>query len=434
MRPGRLFIESVTLLCIVALLIPVLPWLANVLGAIFVVLCTATALEALSLRRVTLTNARPQRIALSLDESEAIPFALTSNSRRPLQLVVRQVWPSIVEGEPETRSGVLRPGEVLQYDCAVRGVARGAVSLESPSVAMTRWNLMERIVTAGEPSQIAVIPNTRAVGRLHKQLNDFVLRGLGARVAPRLGKGRDFDRLRDYISGDDIRDVAWRATSRHGKLIVREFRVERAQEVVLCLDRGHRMAARVDRISRLDHAVNAMLLLTYVCNRMDDRTGVTAFAEGVDRGVRVGRGAAHLRQVTSFLTDVQPDYRYTDYLGLAANVRRGLRHRALIMLFTVLPEPQERAALLAAVRMLAPQHLPVVIVLSDPDLEATAAMRPADAEELGRVLAAHDLRSGRVTLIKELRHAGALVVETPPHDTPAAAVNAYIDVKRRQLL
>jgi uncharacterized protein (DUF58 family) len=434
MRPGRRFIRALTLLCIVALLVPIAPQLAFVIAAAFVVLCAAAGYEASRLRRIVMTNERPQRIALALDESEAIPFALASNSASDLHLVVRQAWPRLVDVFSDVREALLRPGEVLRFESPVRGVMRGTALLSPPAVALSRWHLVERIVDAGRPTELSVIPNTRAVGRLHRQLNDFILRGMGSRVAPRLGKGRDFDRLRDYVSGDDHRDVAWRASARHGKLIVREFRIERAQEIVLCLDRGHRMAARVERISRLDHAVNAILLLTYLCNRMEDRVAVTSFAESVDRGISLGRGAGHLRQVTSFLTGLQPDYRFTDYMALATNVRRGLRHRALIMMFTVLPEPQERAALLKAVRMLAPQHLPVVIVLSDPDLEAAAALRPSDANELARTLVAADLRSGRLTLIRELRHSGALVVETPPHDVPTAAVNAYIDVKRRQLL
>jgi uncharacterized protein (DUF58 family) len=434
MRPGRRFIRALTMLCIAALLVPLAPVLAVALGLALLALFAAGAYEAWQLRSIVMSNDRPSRIALALDESEAIPFAISSSSGSPLHLVVRQSWPRLVDAFSDVHEALLRPGEIVRYESAVRGVIRGVEPLAAPVVAMTRWHLAERIVQAGTAGEISVIPNTHAVGRLHRQINDFILRGMGSRMAPRRGKGREFDRLRDYVSGDDRRDVAWRASARHGKLIVREFRVERAQEIVLCLDRGHRMAARVERISRLDHAVNAILLLTYLCKRMEDRVAVTSFAERVDRGIQSGRGAAHLRQVTQFLTEVQPDYRFTDYLALAANVRRGLHHRSLIMIFTVLPETQERAALLGAVRMLAPQHLPVVIVLGDPDLEAAASLRPADVTELSRVLVASDLRSGRQTLMQELRHSGALVVETPPHDVPTAAVNAYIDVKRRQLL
>ena len=92
------------------------------------------------------------------------------------------------------------------------------------------------------------------------------------------------------MRGDDFRDIAWKASARHGKLIVREYRLDRSQDVLVCLDRGHRMAARVAGLSRLDHAVNAAVLLGYICNRMEDRVGLLSFATDVTVGVGTGAG------------------------------------------------------------------------------------------------------------------------------------------------
>src|SRR5206468_11882638 len=201
---------------------------------------------------------------------------------------------------------------------SVRAVARGSAVIERVAVAMTFFGIVERIAKAGLPAELDVLPNLRAVKRLHKQLNAFALRGLGARAAPRIGKGREFDRLRDYVTDDDYRDIAWRASARHGRLIVREFRLDRSQEILLCLDSGHRMAARVEQITRLDHAVNASVLISYICNRMEDKVGVVSFDTEVDKGVPVGRGTAHLRAITAYVTGAQAEYRHTDYLALAA--------------------------------------------------------------------------------------------------------------------
>jgi uncharacterized protein (DUF58 family) len=253
-------------------------------------------------------------------------------------------------------------------------------------------------------------------------------------MAPKLGKGREFDRLRDYVQDDDFRDIAWRASARHNKLIVREYRIDRSQEIALCLDRGHRMAARVGHLSRLDHAINALLLLSYVCNRMEDRTSVLSFADTVENGAGVGRGSSHSRKITEYLTTLQPEYRHTDYVSVAANLRRILRHRTLVVFFTVLPEVEERRDILEAASMLMPQHLPLFIVLSDPHLKAEAKALPADRSELAKSLVAREMWHSRAMLMKELRARGAIVVDTEPEQSPAAAVNAYIDVKRRQLL
>jgi hypothetical protein len=106
-----------------------------------------------------------------------------------------------------------RPGEVVPLTFSIRGVARGTETVEPLYVAMTLFGLLERIVSAGEPAIVNVLPNLRAVGRMHRKLNDYALRSLGARTAPRIGKGRDFDRLRDYVRDDDYRDIAWRSSA-----------------------------------------------------------------------------------------------------------------------------------------------------------------------------------------------------------------------------
>jgi uncharacterized protein (DUF58 family) len=329
---------------------------------------------------------------------------------------------------------LIRAGEVLAVEMQPRGITRGTAAVEPLYIAATLRGLVERIVRAGEPSTVHVLPNLHAVARMHKRLNTYALRSLGARQSPRVGKGRDFDRLRDYVRDDDYRDIAWKASARHGRLIVREFRTERSQDILLCLDQGHRMAARVEQITRLDHAVNASVLISYVCNRMEDKTGIVAFDTSVDKGLPVGRGAAHLRAITAYVTGLEAAYRHTDYLALAASLRRRLHHRTLILILTVLPEREERFDLLRAVDMLAPQHLPLFVSLTDRDLRAQAELLPSNREELSRTLVARDLWLGRAELTRELRARGAMVVESTATDWGVDAVNAYIEIKRRQLL
>src|SRR5205085_7625033 len=131
-------------------------------------------------------------------------------------------------------------------------------------------------------------------------------------TSPKLGKGREFDRLREYNTDDDFRDIAWKPSARHNKLIVREYRTDRSQDVLVCVDRGHRMAARSGHISKADHAVNAAVLLAYICNRMEDRMGLLSFGAEVERGVGQGRGAAHGRQLVSFATGLKAEFIHTD--------------------------------------------------------------------------------------------------------------------------
>ena len=194
------------------------------------------------------------------------------------------------------------------------------------------------------------------------------------------------------------------------------------------------MAARVEHITRLDHAANAAVLISYVCNRMEDKIGILSFDTAVDKGLAPQRGASHLRGITAYVSGLQAAYLHTDYLALAANLRRRLHHRTLILILTVLPEREERFDLLRAVDMLAARHLPLFVVLTDRDLRAQAELLPSNRDELSRALVARDLWLGKTELMREIRSRGAMVVESTAADWGIDAVNSYIEVKRRQAL
>lgn len=434
MRPGPLLIRAVLAIALFTLLLPVAPWLVWGAAAALIVVAGFAAAEALSLRGVSLVVERAPKLALPLGENDAASIRVATTASRPLRITLRQRWPELVAPRSTTKEGICRPGESIVFDLDLRAIQRGSATVDRAWVALRRFGLVERIVPAGDASTVHVLPNLRAVKRLHKQLNSYALRSIGARAAPRIGKGREFDRLRDYVRDDDFRDIAWKASARHGRLIVQEYRLDRSQEIVVCIDRGHRMAARVEQITRLDHAVNAAVLLAYICNRFEDKVGVLSFDTAPDKGLPTARGAAHLRAVTAYTSELEAHYRETDYLALAAGLRKRLHHRTLILIMTVLPEREERHDLLRAVDMLAGQHLPLFITISDRDLRAAAETLPADREELARTLVARDLWLGRVEVVRELRARGALVVETTAEDAGVDAVNGYINVKRRQLL
>jgi len=434
MRPGPLTVRTLLALAaasLLAALVPVLVW--PLLGAVGLV-AAAMIVERRLLGAVTVTHEEAPVWVVSLDEEEKIDFRLATNAHRPLRLRVRRLWPDLLGERSSTLEGTCPPGETLTMSSPVRGVVRGRAPLDGPHVAMSFWGWAERLVSLPGRSELKVMPNLRAVKRLHRTLNDAFLRGLGQRSAPRLGKGRDFDRLREYTVDDDFRDIAWKASARHGKLIVREFRLDRSQDVLVCVDRGHRMAALTTRIRRVDHAVNAAVLMSYICSRMEDRVGVLSFGAQVDNGIPQGRGASHLSRITAYSTGIQAEYIHTDFLALGAHVRRRLRRRALVLIVTTLPETDDEQALVRATRMMTPTHLPLFVVLSDPALRAAAESLPSNREELSRTLVARDLWTGRRRMMDELRRRGAWVVDTGPEDAGVDSVNAYLEIKRRQLI
>jgi uncharacterized protein (DUF58 family) len=434
LRPGPRLFPALLAIAGIASLASFWPRLAWICAGAVAAMLGWALIEALILRRIALRIERQPHLALSLGEEDEIELAVSHPAPYALRVAVRCRWPQILGGGWEMAGGECPSGTRLLLQYPVRGCGRGREPLPQPTAAMTRWGLMERIADAGDGAEVSVLPNLKAVRRLHDQLNQFFLRGAGTRMAPRIGQGREFDRLREYVPGDDFRHLAWKASAHARKLVVREFRIERAQDVLICVDRGHRMAGRVGALSRADHAVNAAVLTAYLCNRVEDRVGLLSFADDVERGIEQGRGPAHLAALTRFGTGVMPDFVHTDYRALAAHLRRRLRSRTLVLLLTALPDKGDEDQLLQALGMLMPRHLPCVVALRDPPLETLADSLPTDRGALCESLVAADLVASRRQTLQEMRRLGALVAEASPEDTGVAAVNAYLDAKRRQLL
>ncbi|HZR08386.1 MAG TPA: DUF58 domain-containing protein [Myxococcales bacterium] len=433
-RPGPLLPWALAGAAAVAAAGAVLRPLAFIGTGIGLLVACAAVGEMLALRRVRVRVGRDPIVAVPLGELDRIPVRFAHDSGARLRFALRTLWPAELGGGSTMVAGACGPGETAVLLQDVHGVKRGEARVEAPWAALTRFGLVERIVQAGSEQMVRVIPNLKEVHRMNARLNALFLRGLGTRLAPRTGQGREFDRLREYVTGDDYRQISWKATARQRKPIVRQFRVERSQDVLFCLDSGHRMAPRVGELTRIDHAVNAAVLAAYFCNRAEDRTGLLSFSSAVQNGVGQGRGAGHLASITRFATSVAPEYLPSDYRALAAHLCRRLRTRTLVVVFTALPERGDHGDLLEGLRLLMPRHLPLVLALEDVDLGASARVLPKDHQALCRTLVASELVHDRARLIAGLRQMGALVAETPPQESGAATVNAWLDVKRRQLL
>jgi uncharacterized protein (DUF58 family) len=254
-----------------------------------------------------------------------------------------------------------------------------------------------------------------------------------ARVRQR-GEGTEIAGLRPYALGDPFTRLDWKATARRAALISREMHAERRQDVLLLLDCGRRMAREADGRSRLDHAVEAALLLAHVALRSDDRVGLVAFADRMLRVVQPVRGNVGARVLAQAIFALEPTLREPPYEAVAANVARHFRRRSLVVLFTDAVEPASLDALARPIRFLGRRHLVLCVVFQDPVLERALHDPMRDAQAFFRAGAASDLAVERERGLRQLRSAGALLLESPAESLSTRVINRYLEVKARRLL
>lgn len=281
---------------------------------------------------------------------------------------------------------------------------------------------------------VKVYPDVRSVTHLLLAGGTRDLAVMGVHALRREGEGSEFETLREYQPGDSFRDVDWKATARRDAPVVRVQQPERSQTVLLCLDASRLMAVRSGALSRLDHAVNAALLLAFVALRNDDRVGLLVFADEVVSFVPPAKGRAHYRRLLEALYGVEPSRTYVDHRAFARAVLANQKRRALVLTFTDLHDEATTRPLVEQVRRIARRHVPVILAMRDPALEAAARARPLHEEDAFRMAAAAELLDEREALRRGLSSAGAHILDPLPEDAVVAAVNAYVQVKRRQLL
>ncbi|MBV8750988.1 MAG: DUF58 domain-containing protein [Candidatus Eremiobacteraeota bacterium] len=257
---------------------------------------------------------------------------------------------------------------------------------------------------------------------------------LGSKVQPHSGEGSEFESLREHASGMDVRFVDWKHSARHRKLLSKEFRAERNHPVVLAFDTGHLMREPLDGLARLDHAINAGLLLAWLALRSGDLVGAYGFDARPGAFVTPARGThrfRHLQQVSADLTYGTDETNFT--LGLAALSAR-LDRRSLIVLFTDFVDTVTAELLVENVQRLTRRHLVVFVALTDPLPSRILGAPPDAVRQMARAVVAYDVLRDRSIVFERLTRMGIHCLDVPSARLSASLLNTYIRIKQRGLL
>jgi len=256
----------------------------------------------------------------------------------------------------------------------------------------------------------------------------------GTKVQAHRGEGSEFDSLREYLPGLDPRALDWKSSARHRKLLLREHRAERNHQVVLALDTGYLMSEPLGDIPRLDHAINASLLLGFVALKTGDRVSLFAFDERVRLFTEPRSGPdafMRLQQRTADLAYSRAETNFT--LGLVELDRR-LKRRSLVVVLTDFVDTVTAELMIENLGRLARRHLVLFTTMRDLALSETADGAPRDLTGLNRAMVARDLLREREVVLLRLRRLGAHCIEAPPGGLSTRLINRYLDIKRRELV
>jgi uncharacterized protein (DUF58 family) len=413
---------------------PMLRWVAFTYDVVLIAIAIFDSTNSKLPAKVLMERHFGGRFAVGAETEVRVEIA--NHTSRDISLVVKDEYP------PQMKLSGAREGRVnvdAQTSAAlVYGLTppkRGRFEFGCVGIRyLSRWRLVWSQTRVGQPVAVKVYPNMR-------RAREAELRALGARsfVAARRksqwrGEGRDFESLRDYVLGDEMRHISWTATARRGRLVTRQYQMERDQTILIALDAGRLMTARIERETKLDSAVHAALALMSAAARAGDNAGLLVFGRRIQAYLPPKRGAEHLDAALEALHAIEPEMIEPSYSRAFEFIAANSRRRSLVVVITDLVDEEGSRELLSSLKLLRPRHLPLVVTIADRDLKAVVRESPENEREMFTQSVAEEIMHLREAALRLVESQGGLALDVTAAVLAPKLLETYLRVKERGML
>jgi len=382
----------------------------------------------------TITREFDKRFAIG--DANNVTLRVENGSGRDLHLKLKDEVP------PEMRLADKREAEFTldaqtdaEFSYTLTPPKRGRYEFGRTAIRFrSRLGLVWCQAAIGQTQSVKVYPNMR-------RAREMELKALGARSflaiqrrSVRRGEGREFESMRDYVRGDELRHISWTATARRNKLTTRQYQIERDQTIIIALDAGRLMTGRIGNETKFDTAIHASLALMSACARAGDNCGLVVFGRRVRKYLPPKRGVEHIDAVLEALHDLEPELIEPSYARGFQFIASNSKKRAFVVILTDLIDKDSSKELLSSLRLLRPRHLPLVVTIGDRDLNAAVSQQPKEIKDVFAQSAAEEIILQRETALRMVESLGGLAIDVTTQTLAPKLLESYLRVKERGLL
>ncbi len=329
----------------------------------------------------------------------------------------------------------LKPGEEKELHYKLRPVERGAYYFGNLYVYVrSLLGLVERRFTNTEGAMVPVYPSFLRMRQYQLMAEAAQTVQSGNRRIRKIGHSMEFEQIKEYVPGDDVRTLNWKATARKGSLMVNSFTDEKSQQVYCVIDKGRLMKMPFNGLTLLDYAINASLVLCNVALHRQDKFGLISFDNKAGSALPADRKPVQLEKVLQMLYNQQTGFLESDFELLYTRTRALVKQRSLLILFTNFESLSGLHRQLPYLKRLAKYHLLLVVFFENTELTAKAEEHINDLEELYIKTIAGKYVHEKQLIVRELQNAGILSILSPPEKVTVNAINKYIEIKTRQAI
>ena len=405
----------------------------------FVLVASVVVVDAMRAPKpAELRITREHEPRLSIGERNAVRVrvdwraAASGSAPHARTLAVRDEAPPEIPNDGTVFSGTLQPGGVWETTYHLHPRRRGAYTFGALNVRLASpLGLLLRQIRVPIDLPAHVYPNIIALRRYDLLTRRGQRAELGMRRTRRIGEGTEFERLREYQPDDDFRRINWKATARRGVPMTIEHEIERSQHLMLAIDAGRLMGTPAGDLQKGDHAINAALLLAWVSQQLGDKVGLLVFTDRVEHYIAPNRGQRHFRHLLETLYRIEMQPVESDPVRALQELAHRQQRRSLIVTFTDIAESIEPGALIGALTMLRRRHLPLCVLVANPDTERMAHHTPDSLQATYEKVIATRLLDERRAITDAFERRGTLVLDVPAENLSGALVNRYLEIKAR---
>ena len=256
----------------------------------------------------------------------------------------------------------------------------------------------------------------------------------GIKKIRKIGHTMEFEHIRDYVQGDDIRTINWKASSKRGQLMVNQYQDEKSQHVYTLIDKGRSMYMPFEGLSLLDYAINTSLALTNIIIKKQDKAGIFTFSKKVEDRVVADRKASQMERIMETLYRIETDFKETDFSRLYSDINNTIKQRSLLMLYTNFETPNSLYRQLPFLKAIAKKHLLVVIFFQNTELEQMLHKPSEHIQEVYDKVIAEKFSFEKRLIVQELTRHGIQCILTRPQELTLQSINKYLELKARGMI
>jgi uncharacterized protein (DUF58 family) len=404
---------------------------------LFYVLLAAIFFDILLLYR-NKTGIQAERLLpekLSNGDSNTIDITLVNRYQFLVSLKIIDELPVQWQRRDFKIETLLQPSQEKKFTYEVRPTERGEYHFGDLNVFVSSF--MGLIARRQRFSAEAMVPNYPSFLQLKKY--DFIafsnrLKFFGLKKIRRLGHTMEFEQIKDYVGGDDVRNINWKATAKKGELMVNQFQDEKSQPVYSVIDKGRVMKMPFNQLSLLDYAINATLVISNIVLKKQDKAGMFTFSRKVEDRVVAQRKSAQMNLILETLYNVTTDYSESDFSRLYVDVKRHIKQRSLLLLYTNFETLDALHRQLNYLQAINKTHLLVVIFFENTELVEFSQKKAATTQEIFEKTIAEKFIYEKKLIVNELHKYGIQSILTAPENLTVNTINKYLEIKARGLL